>query len=68
VTPPHCSLLLAEGLAVGTLIHSRIGFVGAHHDLVQGAVILGITVISAGLNATFDALVGMAIHNYFPPF
>jgi len=55
-------LLLAEGLAVGALILSRICLMGAHQDSVQRAVILGITVVSAGLDGAFNALVCMTVH------
>ena len=40
---------------------------GTHQDAVQGAVVLGVAVVGTGLNGTFDALVGMAIHDSFPP-
>ena len=56
-------LLLAEGLAVGALIHSGILLVGAHHDAVQRTVVFGVAVVSAGLDGTFDALVCVGIHN-----
>ena len=63
---PHgCKLLLAEGLAVGALILGRINLVGAHQNPVQGAVVLGVAVVSAGLNGAFDALVCMAVHIVF---
>ena len=61
----HRSLLLAEGLAVGALIHSRIAFMGADQNSVQRAVVLSIAVISAGLNGTLDALVCIVIHSFF---
>ena len=54
--------LLAEGLAVGALILGGVGLVGAHQNPVQGAVVLGIAVVSAGLNGAFDALVGIGVH------
>ena len=63
--PPLLRLLLAEGLAVGALIHGRVGLMGAHPDLVQGTVVFVFTVVSTGLDGTFDALVGMAIHSLF---
>ena len=63
--PPPRKLLLAEGLAVGALIHGRICFVGTHQNLVQGAVVFGVAVIGAGLNGAFDALISMAIHSRF---
>ena len=55
-------LLFTEGLAVGALIHSRVGFVGAYKDTVQGAVVCLITVICALRNGTLDALICFAIH------
>ena len=55
-------LLLAEGLAVGALIHGRILLMGAHQDLVQRAVVLSVAVISAGGDGAFDALVDIAVH------
>jgi hypothetical protein len=36
--------------------------VGAHQNPVQRAVVLGIAVVSAGLDSAFDALVGMTVH------
>ena len=58
-------LSLAEGLTVGALILSRIGFVGADQNAIQRAVVLSIAVISAGLNGTLDALVCIVIHSFF---
>ena len=67
--PPHSgSSSLAERLAVGALILGRICLVGANQDPVQGAVILAVAVISAGLNGAFDALVSIVVHKSFPPF
>ena len=51
--------LLAEGHTVGTLILGRIGLVGAHHDLVQGAVVAGLGMVGALLDGTLNALVGV---------
>jgi hypothetical protein len=65
--PPLMGSSLPEGLAVGALVHGRIGFVGAYQDAVQGAVVLGVAVISTGLNGAFDALIGMMIHRFLPP-
>ena len=56
-------LLCPEGLTVGALILSGIGLMGTHQDPVQGAVVLGVAVIGAGLDGAFNALVGMAVHN-----
>jgi len=55
-------LALTEGLAVGALILGGIGLVGTHQDSIQGAVILAVAVVSAGLNGAFDALVCIVIH------
>ena len=55
-------LLPAEGLAVGALVLGGVGFVGAHQDPVQGAVVLVAAVVSALLDGAFDALVGVAVH------
>ena len=65
--PPQEVLLLflPEGLAVGALIHSRIGLVGAHQNLVQRAVVFGVTMIGTGLDGAFDALVCIAVHVLF---
>ncbi len=57
--------LLAEGLAVGALVLGGVGLVGANQDPVQGAVVLAVTVIGAGFDGTFDALVCMAVHSIF---
>ena len=58
-------LSLAEGLAVGALIHGRVGLMGTNHDLIQGAVVFSVAVVSAGLDGAFNALIGMAIHILF---
>ena len=58
-------LLLAEGFAVGALIHGRILLMGAHQDSIQGAVVFGIAVVSALLNGAFDALVCLVVHTIF---
>ena len=60
--PPSLSLALAEGLAVSALVLGGIGLMGAHQDPVQGAVVLAVAVICAGLDGAFDALVCMAVH------
>ena len=59
------NLLLAEGHAVGTLIHGGVGLMGAHQNAVQGAIVFGITVVSTGLYGAFDALVCIAVHRFF---
>ena len=65
--PPHdrLQLLLTERLAVGALVHGRVCLVSAHQNLVQGAVVLAVAVISAGLDGAFDALVCIAVHILF---
>ena len=60
-----CGLLLTEGLAVGALVHGGIGLVGAHQDADQRAVVLGVAVISAGLDGTLNTLVCVAVHIHF---
>ena len=54
--------LLLEGLAVCALVHCGIGFVGAHQDPVQGAVVLAGAVVGAFADGTLNALVCMAVH------
>jgi hypothetical protein len=54
-----------KGFAIRALAYRRIGFVGAHHNAVQGTVVLGVTVVSALLNGAFNTLVGMTIHRQF---
>ena len=56
------SLLLAERLAVGALIHGGVSLVGTHQDLVQGAVVLTLAVVGALGDGTLDTLVGIAVH------
>ena len=60
-------LLLAEGHAVGALIHGRVLLVGTHHDPVQRAVVCGIAVVRALRNGALNALVGIAAHGIQPP-
>jgi len=62
------SLLLAEGHAVGALVHGGIGLVGTHQDLVQGAVVLALAVVGALLDGALDGSVGIAVHKKVPPF
>ncbi len=58
-------LLLSEGLAVSALIHSGVTLVGAYQNAVQSALVGILTVVSALMNGTFNALVCLAIHNQF---
>ena len=57
------SLLLAEGHAVGALIHGGIALMGAHQDSIQGAVVGAVTVMGALLDSTLNALVCVAVHS-----
>ena len=59
------SLFLTEGLAVSALVLGGVSLVGAHQNPVQGAVVLAVAVVGAGLNGAFDALVCMAVHVEF---
>ena len=59
------SSLLAEGLAVGALILGGICLMGAHQNVVQGAIICIVAVVCALGNGTFNALVRTAVHNHF---
>lgn len=62
--PPRLhSLLSAEGLAVSALVNGGVIFVGAHHDPLQRAVVLGVAVVGALRNGAFDALVSIAVHD-----
>ena len=55
-------LLFAEGHTVGALILGGVALVGAHHNAVQGAVILLFAVMGALVHRTFDGLIGMTVH------
>ena len=57
-------LLLPERLAIGALILGGVGFVGAHQNPVQGAVILAVAVIGTLRYGAFNTLVGMIVHGY----
>lgn len=61
--PPQIILSSTERLTVGALIHSGICLVGTHQDLIQGAVVLILAVISAGFDGAFNTLVCMTIHS-----
>ncbi len=60
--PFRCLLFQAEGFAIGALIHSGVGFMAAHGDAVQTAVVFGAAMMRAVRNMAFDALVGMVVH------
>jgi hypothetical protein len=55
-------LLLAEGHAVGALVHGGIGLVGTHQNPLQRAVVLLAAVMGTGLHSALDALVCMTVH------
>ena len=63
--PTDTVLLLAEGLAVGALVHGGIHLMGADHNAVQRAVVLILTVMGALTDGAFDALVSIAVHANF---
>ena len=65
--PRNC-LFLAEGHAVGALIHGGVAFMGADQNLLQRAVVGGIAMMDALGNSTFNVLVCVGIHSIFPPF
>lgn len=52
-------LLSQERLAVGALVHSRIGLMGAYEDLVQRAVVAITAVMTALGNGAGNGLIGM---------
>ena len=60
--PIEKTLFLAEGLAVGALIHGGIAFMGTYQNAVQSAVIAVGAVIGTLMHGTLDALVGVAVH------
>ena len=55
-------LLHTEGLAVGALVLGGVCLVGAHQDPLQRTEIGILTMVSALLNGTLNALVCVAIH------
>ena len=54
--------LLAEGHAVGALIHGRIALMGTHQDSVQRTEILLAAVVCALGDGAFNALVCVTAH------
>ena len=54
--------LLAEGLAVGTLVHGGIALMGAYQNAIQSAVVGVGAVVCALLYGALDALVCFAVH------
>ena len=63
--PPRQRLLLAEGLAVGALVHGRIGLMGTYQNTLQRAVVCVSAMVGALRNSTLDTLVSMAAHSQF---
>ena len=59
------SLLLAEGLAVGTLVHGGVSLVSTNQDPLQGTVVGIIAMVSTLMNGALDALVCMAAHIHY---
>ena len=58
-------LLHLERLAVGTLIHSRVGLVSAHSDAVKAAIVAVAAVMCAARYRTFYTLVcAFCAHTY----
>jgi len=55
-------LFLAEGHTVGALVHSGVAFVCANQNAIQSAIVGVLTVVSALMNGTFNALVCFTIH------
>ena len=58
-------LLLTEGLAVGALIHSGVGFVSAYQNAIQRTKVLALAVVCALLDGALNALVGMIVHTKY---
>lgn len=54
---PAALLLSLKGHTVRTLIHSRICLVGAHQNLVQGAIVLRVAMVCALVHCAFDGTV-----------
>ena len=59
---PQKELLSAEGHAICALIHGGVALMGTYQNAVQSAVIGILTVVSALMNSTLNALVCFAIH------
>lgn len=56
------NLLLLEGQAISTLLGTRVCFMGTNGDMIQGTIVLCFAMVSALLNSTSDAFIGIAIH------
>lgn len=57
-----------EGLAIGTLDHSGILFVGTHADSFESAVVAFAGVVSALGNGALDLVVGVGLIHFLNPF
>ena len=60
-------LLLAEGHAISALVNRGVIFVCANQNPVQGAVVLVVAVMGALMDGALNALVGVIVHNKYPP-
>ena len=63
-----CGLLLAEGLAVGTLFLGGICLVGTHQNTLQRAEVRIVAVVCALMDGALNALICMAIHSFQASF
>ena len=63
-TPLAWDLLSVEGHTIGALLGSGIGLMGTHHNLVERAIVLCTTMMTALAYSALDAAIGsfMAIH------
>ncbi len=61
----HLRLFFAEGHTVGALILGGIALMGTYQNPLQRAVVCFVAVVSALMNSTLDALVGIAVHDLF---
>ena len=67
--PPYLRFsLLAEGLAVGALVHGRVCLMGTNQNTLQRAEVGILAVMGALLDSTLNALVCMAIHSLSSSF
>ena len=60
--PRSFSLLLAEGHAVGALIHGGVALMGTDQNAVQSTVILILAVVCTLVNSALNALVSLVVH------
>ena len=60
------ALLFLKALAVGALVHGRIGFVGAHLNGRETAVLTGLAMMGAAGHSAADGFIGsagLAVHS-----